>query len=118
VIIFWLLKIQIESKRKIIMAVKIVIKRHFKKNAAQEAFELLNNFRREALGRQGYVSGETWVNHYDPCRIAVVSTWQTVEDWIHWEESDQRAANEAKLEGLQKTPVKFEIYDLGVFPGK
>jgi heme-degrading monooxygenase HmoA len=48
----------------------------------------------------------------------VVSTWQTVEEWIHWEESDQRAANEAKLEGLLKTPVKFEIYDLGVFPGK
>jgi len=116
VIIFWLLEIQLEHRRKISMAVKIVIKRHFKENAAQKAFELLNNFRREAMGRQGYISGETWVNHYDPCRLAVVSTWQTVEDWIHWEESDQRAANEAKLEDLQKTPVKFEIYDLGVFP--
>ena len=67
-------------------------------------------------GREGYISGETWVNHYDPSRIAVVSTWQSVEDWIHWEESEQRTANEAKLEGLLKTPVKFEIYDLGVFP--
>ena len=106
------------KQRKIDMAIKIVIKRQFKENAAQKAFELLSNFRREAMGRPGYISGETWVNHYDPCRIAVVSTWQTVEDWIHWEESDQRAANEAKLEGLLKTPVKFEIYDLGVFPTK
>ena len=98
------------------MAIKIVIKRHFKDNAAQKAFELLNNFRREAMERKGYISGESWVNHYDPSRIAVVSTWQSVEDWIHWEESDQRTANEGELEGLLKTPVKFEIYDLGVFP--
>ena len=97
------------------MAVKIVIKREFKKEAAQNAFELLNDFRREAMKREGYVSGETWINHYDSCRIAVVSTWHSVEDWIHWEESDQRAAQEAKLEGLLKTPVKFEIYDLGGF---
>ena len=98
------------------MAVKIVIKRHFRKDAAHKALELLNIFRREAMGRKGYISGETWVNHYDPCRIAVVSTWQSVEDWIRWEESEQRTANEAKLEDLLKTPVKFEIYDLGVFP--
>ena len=104
--------------RKHIMAIKIVIKRHFKEDAAQKAFELLNTFRREAMGRKGYISGETWVNHYDRNRIAVVSTWQSVEDWIHWEESEQRTANEAKLEGLLKTPVKFEIYDLGVFPTK
>ena len=97
------------------MAVKIVIKREFKKEAAKKAFELLNNFRREAMKREGYISGETWVNHYDPCRIAVVSTWQSVEDWIHWEESDQRAAHENKLEALLKTPVKFEIYDLSGF---
>jgi heme-degrading monooxygenase HmoA len=115
-IMFWMLEFQLEPKRKLVMAVKIVIKRHFKENAAHKAFELLNNFRREAMGRQGYISGETWVNHYDPGRITVVSTWQSVEDWIHWEESEQRAANEAKLEGLQKTPVKFEIYDMGVFP--
>ena len=100
------------------MAVKIVIKRQFKKDAAQKAFELINNFRREAMGRKGYISGETWVNHYDPCRIAVVSTWQSVEDWIHWEESDQRTHNEARLEGLLQTPAKFEIYDLGVFPAE
>jgi heme-degrading monooxygenase HmoA len=117
-IMFWLLEIQIELKGMIIMAIKIVIKRHFKKHAAQEAFGLLNDFRREAMGQPGYISGETWVNHYDPSRIAVVSTWQTVTDWIQWEESDQRAANEAKLEGLLQTPVKFEIYDLGVFPAE
>ena len=43
----------------------------------------------------------------------VLSTWQTVEDWIRWQESDGRYANEARLGSLQAEPATFEIYDLG-----
>jgi heme-degrading monooxygenase HmoA len=43
----------------------------------------------------------------------VISTWQTIEDWIRWEESDERAVSEAELENLLEEPAKFEIYDLG-----
>jgi heme-degrading monooxygenase HmoA len=96
------------------MTVKILIKRHFKKDLAQQAAALLNKFRHDAMSRSGYISGETWVNHYDPCQITVVSTWQTVDDWIQWEESDQRAANEAKLSDLQKVSAQFEVYDVGM----
>ena len=98
------------------MAVKVFIKRHIRKGKTEETLALLKEVRSQALKQPGYISGETLVNHYDPCNIMVVSTWQTIEDWIHWEESDRRIANEAKIEGLLKTPVKFEIYDLGVFP--
>jgi len=100
------------------MAIKIVIKRHFKPDTAEKASALLNEFRRDAMNQPGYISGETWVNHYDPCSLTVVSTWQTVEDWIRWEESDVRAANEAKLEGLLEERTKFEVYDLGPLSGK
>ena len=95
------------------MAVKILIKRQFVENAAKQAVALLNNFRRDAMNRNGYISGETWINHYDPCQITVVSTWQTVEDWIQWEESDERSANEAKLKDILSGPARFEIYDVG-----
>ena len=100
------------------MAIKIVIRRQFKANAAEKAFEMLNSLRHDAMNLPGYISGETWVNHYDPCSITVVSTWQTVEDWIRWEESDERAANEEKLEGLLEKGTKFEVYDLGEMPPK
>ena len=99
------------------MAIKIVIKRHFKEDTIKKAFDLLNGFRNHAMTQPGYISGETWVNHYDPRSITVVSTWQSVEDWIRWEESDERAANEAKLENLLEVPTRFEVYDLGALPG-
>ena len=57
----------------VIMAIKVVIKRHFKENTAEDAFVLLNKFRHDAMNKPGYISGETWVNHYDPRSITVVS---------------------------------------------
>jgi heme-degrading monooxygenase HmoA len=94
------------------MAIKILIKRHFLEGSTKQASALLKNFRRDAMHRSGYISGETWINHYDPCQITVVSTWQTVEEWIQWEESDERAAHEAKLTNMLKEPAQFEIYDV------
>jgi pentatricopeptide repeat protein len=95
------------------MAVKIFIKRYVKKGKTQEALELLKDVRSQALKQPGYVSVETLINHYDPCNITVVSTWQSIEDWIRWEESEERSAKEDQLEGLQEGPADFEIYDLG-----
>jgi len=99
------------------MAVKIFIKRFVKKGKTQEAVELLKDVRSQALKQPGYISGETLINHYDPCNITVVSTWQTIDDWIRWEESDERSAKENQLEGLQEGPTDFEIYDLGLVSG-
>ena len=99
------------------MAVKVFIKRNFKKGKTQEAVELLKEVRSHALKQPGYISGETLINHYDPCNITVVSTWQTIDDWIRWEESDERSAKENQLEALQKGPTDFEIYDLGLVSG-
>jgi heme-degrading monooxygenase HmoA len=100
------------------MAVKIFIKRRIKKAKADEAIALMNKFRMDAMNQPGYISGETLVNHYDPQRVTVVSTWQSVDDWINWEQSDQRAATEEQLESLLLEPTRFEIYDLGILPKK
>ena len=94
------------------MAVRIFIKRNVKKGKTQEAVELLKEVRSQALKQAGYISGETLINHYDPCNITVVSTWQSIDDWIRWEESDARSSKEEQLEGLLEGPADFEIYDL------
>lgn len=95
------------------MAIKVFIKRHVRKGKAEDTLALLNEVRSQALKQPGYISGETLVNHYDPCNITVVSTWQTIEDWIRWQESDARATKEDQLESLQEGPADFEIYDHG-----
>jgi heme-degrading monooxygenase HmoA len=100
------------------MAVKVFIKRSIKKDQTAAAVKLLMELRSRALKQPGYISGETLVNHYDPRNIAMVSTWQTIDDWIRWQESDERAAKEGQLDSLQEGPANFEIYDLGLVSGK
>jgi len=100
------------------MSVKIFIKRHIKEDKMKEALSKLNQFRLDAMGQSGYISGETLVNHYDPRSVTVVSTWKTVENWIDWQESDVRSRNEAQLEELLEQSTKYEIYDVGVLSKK
>jgi heme-degrading monooxygenase HmoA len=95
------------------MTVRIFIKRHMKSDQIEEALSLLKQFRSDALDQPGYISGETMIDHYDPHKVMVVSTWQTVEDWIRWQESGERARNETQLEDLLGQPTSYEIYDVG-----
>jgi heme-degrading monooxygenase HmoA len=96
------------------MTVKVFVKRHIKSDQVEEAFSLLKQFRSSALDQPGYISGETLVDHYDPHNVMVVSTWQSVEDWISWQESGERAHKETQLEALLGQPTKYEIYDVGM----
>jgi heme-degrading monooxygenase HmoA len=96
------------------MAIKVIIQRSIKEPELYEVLSLLKVLRIEAMNRPGYISGETLVNHYDPRRIAVISSWQSVEDWVSWQESDERKTIETQLEKLLQAPAQCEVYDLGV----
>lgn len=93
------------------MAVKAFIKRNVEKGKTDAAVKLLNELRGHARKQPGYISGETLINHYDPCKLMVVSIWQTVDDWIRWQDSDERSAILKQLEVLAEGPADFEIYD-------
>lgn len=99
------------------MAIKVLIKRHIIDGKTDEALELLNKLRSQAIDQPGHISGETLVNHFDARSITVITTWQTIEEWIKWQESDEREAIETRLDRVLEEPAKFEIYDLGRSPG-
>ncbi len=94
------------------MAVRVFIKRHVKESLVEETIQMLSDFRKSAMDQPGYLSGETLTNHYDTKSITVISTWQSVEDWIRWQESEGRASNEAQIENLLDRPTIYEVYDI------
>ena len=98
------------------MAVKIFIRRHCREGMVQPALALLAEFRKAAKDQSGYLSGETLLNHYDPRCIAVVSTWEQVEDWIRWQGSESRAQMETRLEDVLDQPTTYEVYDVHRLP--
>ncbi|MFZ1201929.1 MAG: antibiotic biosynthesis monooxygenase [Desulfobacterales bacterium] len=94
------------------MAVRIFIRRHVKEGLVEETIQMLSEFRKSAMDQPGYLSGETLANHYDAKSVTVISTWQSVEDWIQWQESEERASNEVQIENLLDRPTLYEVYDI------
>lgn len=96
------------------MSIRVFIRRQVKKGKVQPVLSLLKEFRAVAIKQPGYISGETLINHYNSQSILIVSTWEKLDDWIRWESSEERAANEARIEGLLEEPTKYEIYNFSI----
>lgn len=94
------------------MAVRILIKRHIKQGLVEKTIQILGEFRKSARDQPGFLAGETLANHYDTNSVLVISTWQSVEDWIRWQESEERASNETRIENLLDRPTVYDVYDI------
>lgn len=100
------------------MPIRVFIKRHIKEEREEEVIAMLNQFRHMAKKQPGYISGETLINHFDSRSITIISSWQKIEDWMHWQNRAERAANEAMIESLLEQPTKYEIYDVSSIRGR
>ena len=92
------------------MIVKVLIKRHVKMDYEREIFELLKQIRAHATKQEGYISGETLVSTDDPQEFIVISTWQSLEDWIAWRDSKKRMEIDSEIESYQLEPTTYESF--------
>ena len=92
------------------MTVKIVIKRKVPKDRENELLPLIKELRILTTRQKGYISGETLQRIDKPGETVVVSTWETVEDWNHWVNSQDRARLQNKIDTLLGKETKYEIY--------
>ena len=96
------------------MAVKILIKRKIKDGNMQAAARLLINSRKGAMTQPGYISSETLRSLDDPTKVAVVSMWQSQEDWQAWQTSDMRKSIQAEFDDYIVGSTEYEHYSLGL----
>ena len=92
------------------MFVKVFISRPIEEGKDRQAFSLLKKLRSSAMNHPGYISGETLVRTEDPQELVVISTWQSLEDWEAWRESDERKALEASMLEIQTEPTSYKSY--------
>ena len=92
------------------MAVKIIIERTVHPSRQQETAQLLRELRAKAILQPGYICGETLFSVEEPGAHAVISTWDTLENWRAWESSPQRRQLAARLEPLLRSPEKARAF--------
>lgn len=100
------------------MAVKVIIARKLMEGNIKPAYNILNDLRRAALEQPGYISGETLIAHDDPQKMVVISTWQSRQNWLNWQDNPDRKALEGNLRRLLTEPPSTEMFVLGTYPAQ
>jgi heme-degrading monooxygenase HmoA len=92
------------------MAIKTIIKRQVPEDLIKWITPLLREIRIIATGQPGYISGETLrcISHQD--EYIVISTWENIEDWKNWIQSEERQAIQDKIDRMIETKTEYKIY--------
>jgi len=65
--------------------------------------------------RLGYISSK-YVNRIDPPKeIVAISTWESLENWQRWYESEERREIQSKIDAIPGVKTEYEIYEDTLF---
>jgi heme-degrading monooxygenase HmoA len=92
------------------MAVKILIKRSIGQEVVPVIRPLIVELRAHAMRQPGYISGETLKCIDRPGEYLVISTWQSLDDWNKWLNSQERQVLEDKIDSITGMATEYTIY--------
>ena len=92
------------------MAVKILIKRSIGQEVAPVVRPLIVELISHAMRQHGYISGETLKGIDKPGDYLVISTWQSLDDWNRWLDSQERKMLEEKIDSITGRATEYAAY--------
>jgi len=94
------------------MAISVMIQRAFSdKEKAVNLVPLIVKLRSLATIQPGYITGKTFGCLDCPGEYMVISTWNTIDDWNRWLQSEQRIALQKQVDGLLGETTQYRIYE-------
>jgi heme-degrading monooxygenase HmoA len=70
--------------------IKVII--GYKMKPGADVLPMLLRLRSHAMTYAGYVGAENLMNNHDISIVAIITTWESVENWKDWEKSRSRLA--------------------------
>ena len=94
------------------MAISVLIQRAFSdKEKAATLAPLIVKLRSLATIQHGYITGKTFGCIDCPGEYLVISTWNSLDDWNHWLQSEQRMALQKQVDDLLGEITQYRIYE-------
>jgi len=94
------------------MAISVMIQRTFSdKEKAAKLAPLIVKLRSLATIQPGYITGKTFRCLDCPGEYLVISTWNTLDDWSRWLQSEQRMALQKQIDDLLGEITQYRIYE-------
>ena len=103
------------------MAVQVLIRRKIVKSKVKEVAPLMVELRSLARSQPGYMSSES-LKCIDPAEdedYLIRSTWQSLDDWKQWLQSEKRSTVQKKIDELTQQKTEYKVYEAlvgGIFP--
>jgi heme-degrading monooxygenase HmoA len=82
----------------------------YKLKSGADILPILLKLRSQALTYSGFVGAENLVNDKDSSIVAIISTWDKVEDWRSWEASRARREILREAEAILEEELRVTIY--------
>lgn len=94
------------------MAISVMIQRTFNDNrTAAKLAPLIVKLRSLASVQSGYITGRTFRCLDCPGEFLVLSTWNSLEDWNRWLQSEQRTEIQKQIDDLMNETTRYRIYE-------
>jgi heme-degrading monooxygenase HmoA len=94
------------------MAIRVFIKRTCEDYSKEkELFSLVRKLRSLVPQQPGYLSSK-YVKNIDPPKdIVAISTWDSLEDWQNWYESEERREIQSKIDAIPGVKTTYQTYE-------
>jgi len=92
------------------MTIRVFIKRKFPPSREKEILPVLKELRMRVPQQPGYVSSEYLKRIDAACEMAVLSTWNSIEDWNNWLKSPDRHVIHFKLDSIPGVETEYAVY--------
>ena len=93
------------------MAVKVLIERWFKAGHEDTVWDMLRDFRSQAVRKRGYLYGETWRSLETPRVFMVVSVWGGREYWENWVDDEFRRGMDQRINQFLRKPSTARVFE-------
>ena len=94
------------------MAISIMIQRKYTDDEkAAKLAPLIVRLRSLATVQPGYLTGKTFRCLDCPGEYLVISTWNSLEDWNRWLNSEQRQEIQKKVDDLLGEKTQYRMYE-------
>jgi heme-degrading monooxygenase HmoA len=94
------------------MAISVIIQREFKdEGKAKKLAPLIVKLRSLATAQTGYITGKTFRCLDCPGEYLVISTWNSIDDWNRWLNSQQRMEIQKQVDDLLGETTHYRVYE-------
>ena len=68
--------------------IRVIIERQIAKGQEHDYHQTIRRLKQKASHFPGYLSGEVLIDSSNPCHCITLSSWERVEDWQQWADSE------------------------------